>query len=152
MVKQSVQILPRWMRVLMMIACGAFISSAALDIWKEVRLNRDEPIIWQSATIRQTPEQKERGVVSVVYEGVRKQNCAATIQDFWIGPHGNPHTTFDEIAGGYTAIGPLNVRFERPEPFGDPGIYIYRSRITHRCEDGIHNAVQPPDASWTVAP
>ena len=31
----------------MMIVCGAFISSAALDIWKEVRLNPEKQVRYE---------------------------------------------------------------------------------------------------------
>jgi hypothetical protein len=100
------------------------------------------PVYWHSAIMQ--GEAIPGSDIRIIYEGERVRSCPADITDFWILPDGSRVTAYDG-PGNWPEIGTIEPVIHATIPDTGPGLYIYRSRITHHCEGGVHNESQPPD-------
>lgn len=134
----------KWLFIPLSILLPALIIPAVYDTWKIVTAKRSEPIVWISGYA--VPDEAAPGdSVWIVYEGIRRRFCKNEYVDFWIAPSGERIATFSG-QGGYSPVGEIKPRFRRSLPIGHgKGAFIYRSRLTHYCPDGIHNTQHPPD-------
>jgi hypothetical protein len=83
------------------------------------------------------------------YYGERVRSCESRVVDHWILPNGERITVFDDT-GNWTNIGEFKVPVAVTIPDAGPGLYIYRSRVTNYCADGVHNKYNPPDVLVVV--
>lgn len=124
---------------------GFLAIPAAYDLWADITADRREPVIWHTA-YSDPPKARPGDTIVITYEGERVRHCEARIVDFWVTPPGRRIQTWGPVPGGYTDIGTFAVKVEVEVPHdAQPGINVYRSRISHDCPDGVHNAVNPPD-------
>jgi hypothetical protein len=125
------------------------IIAAALVVYVALPLLDDNraPVVYGEAVYEGPREAGASGVVW--YRGERVRSCDARVLDFWILPSGKRVTVFDD-AGNWTDVGEFNAPVAVTIPDAGPGLYIYRSRITHHCSDGIHNETNPPDVLIVV--
>jgi len=104
---------------------------------------KQQPIEWiESSAI---PSRAKAGeTIMLTYQGYRNIYCKASIRDFWLYPNGEK-IVFD-LEGGYSDLGEFESSFTFTIPEDSyPGIYIYRSRITHRCGNAVFNTQHPHD-------
>jgi hypothetical protein len=125
------------------------IIAVALVVYVALPLFEDRraPIIYGDAVYDGPREAGAAGVIR--YAGERIRYCDAHIVDFWILPTGKRVTAYDG-PGNWTDVGEFDVPVAVRIPDSGPGLYIYRSRVTHTCPDGIHNDANPPDVLVVV--